>query len=72
MAVKKVFSGSEILAMALQAKIEDAGIKTIVKNNTQSAIASGFGTLGTAVEVFIDEKDAAKAEKIIEDFKMGL
>ena len=31
MGMMKVFSGSEILANALQAKIEEAGVKTITK-----------------------------------------
>ncbi|RZJ78207.1 MAG: DUF2007 domain-containing protein [Chryseobacterium sp.] len=72
MGMMKVFSGSEILANALQAKIEEAGVKTITKNNTQSARAAGFGTLGTAVEVFIDESDFGKANKTIEDFRMSI
>ena len=56
MARKKIFSGSEILAQALQAKLEGAGISSTVKNNIQSSMISGLGTLaGTAVEVFVEE-----------------
>jgi hypothetical protein len=72
MGVMKVFSGSETMAMALQARIEEAGVSTIIKNNTQSARAAGFGTLGTAVEVFIDESDFGRAHKAIEDFRMSI
>lgn len=68
----KVFSGSEIFAQALKVKIEEAGVETVVKNNIQSARMSGFGGMGQAVEVFIDEKDYGKAHKAIEDFRMSI
>lgn len=68
----KVFSGSEILALALQEKIESAGVNTLVKNNIQSARMGGFGDLGQAVEVFIQETDFAKANPIIEEFRLSL
>jgi len=71
MALVKVFSGSEILAQALQARIEAVGVAVIVKNNIQSSLMSGPGALGQAVEVFIDDRDKEKAAKAIEDFKMG-
>jgi len=72
MARKKIFSGSEILAQALQAKLESAGISSTVKNNIQSSMISGLGTLaGTAVEVFVEEYDMEKATPVIEAFKMG-
>jgi len=72
MGMMKVFSGSEILAMAIKAKIEEAGVDTQVKNNIQSATVAGFGTSGQAVEVFINEKDYGKAHKAIEDFRMSI
>lgn len=71
MALVKVFSGSEILAQSLKVRIEAAGVDVIVKNNIQSSNMAGFGSLGQAVEVFIDERDKEKAAQVIEDFKMG-
>lgn len=68
----KVFSGSEILALALQGKIEEIGVNTVVKNNIQSATLGGFGNLGQAVEVFIQETDFAKANPIIEEFRLSI
>ena len=68
----KVFSGSEILALALQAKIEEIGVNTVVKNNIQSATLGGFGNLGQAVEVFIQETDFAKANPVIEEFRLSI
>jgi Putative prokaryotic signal transducing protein len=72
MGLMKVFSGSEILAQALQAKLEDAGINTIAKNNIQSGRLSGFGTADQAVEVFIQETDFSKANPVIEEFRMNI
>lgn len=71
MALVKVFSGSEILAQALQARIEATGVSVIVKNNIQSSTVAGVGALGQAVEVFIDDRDKERAAQAIEDFKMG-
>jgi hypothetical protein len=72
MGLMKVFSGSEILALALQAKIEEIGVNTLIKNNIQSATLGGFGNLGQAVEVFIQETDFAKANPVIEEFRMSI
>ncbi|KFF15948.1 MULTISPECIES: putative signal transducing protein [Flavobacterium] len=72
MGLMKVFSGSEILAQALQQKLEEAQVDTVIKNNIQSARLGGFGNTDLAVEVFIQETDFAKANPIIEDFRMSL
>ncbi|SHI66792.1 putative signal transducing protein [Flavobacterium terrae] len=72
MALMKIFSGSEILAQALQSKLEAAEISTVVKNNIQSGLIAGFGTAGQAVEVFIQKTDLIKANPIIEEFKMSI
>jgi hypothetical protein len=72
MGLMKVFSGSEILALALQEKIGAVGVETVIKNNIQSARLSGFGDLGQAVEVFIQETDFAKANPVIEEFRLSI
>ncbi|SFA72547.1 Putative signal transducing protein [Flavobacterium swingsii] len=72
MGLMKIFSGSEILAQALQAKIEAVGVNTIIKNNIQSAKLAGFGTADQAVEVFIQEIDFGKANPVIEEFRMSI
>ncbi|HLF51952.1 MAG TPA: DUF2007 domain-containing protein [Flavobacterium sp.] len=68
----KIFSGSEILAQALQQKIEAIGVETVLKNNIQSARLAGFGTSGQAVEVFIQETDFSKANPVIEEFRLSI
>jgi len=68
MALVKIYSGSEVMVLALTAKLQEAGIEYLVKNNSQSAISAGFGVLGTANEVFVDEANAEKANSIVKDF----
>lgn len=72
MGLMKVFSGSEVLAIALQEKLEEAGLETVKKDNIQSARLAGFGQTDLAVEVFIQETDFAKANPVIEDFRMSI
>lgn len=72
MGLMKVYSGSEILAIALLEKLEAAGVETVKKDNIQSARLAGFGQTDLAVEVFIQETDFAKANPVIEDFRMSI
>jgi len=68
----KVFSGSEILALALKEKIEAIGVDVVIKDNIQSARLAGFGSLGSAIELFIQETDFAKANPVIEEFRLNI
>ncbi|HTG66206.1 MAG TPA: DUF2007 domain-containing protein [Flavobacterium sp.] len=72
MGLMKVFSGSEVLALALKEKIEAAGVDTVIKDNIQSARLAGFGSSGSAVELFIQETDFAKANPVIEEFRLNI
>lgn len=72
MGLMKVFSGSEILAMALRQKIEEVGVDVLAKDNIQSARLGGFGGNDLAVELFIQETDYAKANPVIEEFRLSI
>ncbi|MEL1254200.1 DUF2007 domain-containing protein [Flavobacterium sp. DGU38] len=72
MGLMKAFSGSEVLAIALQERLEQAGVETVKKDNIQSARLGGFGGTDLAVEIFIQETDFAKANPVIEEFRMSL
>ena len=72
MGLMKVFSGSEVLALALKEKIEAAGVDTVIKDNIQSARLAGFGSSGSAVELFIQETDFAKANPVIEEVRLNI
>ena len=72
MGLMKVFSGSEILSLALKEKIEAIGVDVVIKDNIQSARLAGFGSLGSAIELFIQETDFAKANPVIEEFRLNI
>lgn len=72
MGLMKIFSGSEILALALQERIETIGIDVVAKNNIQSGRLAGFGTSDQAVELFIQETEYSKALPIIDEFRLSI
>lgn len=72
MGLMKVYSGSEVLAIALKEKIEEAGVDVVMKDNIQSARLAGFGSYGQAVELFVQESQYGKIYPVIEAFKMSL
>ncbi len=67
----KVFSGSEILALALQEKIEEIGVNTVIRNNNQSNVLPSISST-KPVELFIQEIDFSKANPVIEEFRMTI
>lgn len=71
MGLIKIFSGSEILALSLQEKIESIGIKTVLRNNNQANVLPSIQT-DKAVELFIQETDFGKANPVIEEFRLSL
>ncbi len=71
MGLIKVFSGSEILAISLQEKIEAIGINTVLRDNNQANVLPSIQT-DKAVELFIQETDFGKASPVIEDFRMSI
>lgn len=72
MGLMKVFSGSEILALALKEKIEAIGIDVLMKDNIQSARLAGFGSSGSAVELFVQETEFAKVNPVIDEFRLSI
>ena len=72
MGLMKVFSGSEILAIALKERLAEAGVETAKKDNIESARLGGFDAADLAVDVFIQEADFEKANPVIEDFYMSI
>ena len=72
MGLIKIYSGSEILATALQSKIEAVGVEVVKRDNLQSARLAGFGNADLPVELFIQEKEFNKANAVIEEFRMSI
>jgi len=71
MGLMKVFSGSEILALALQEKIEEIGVNTVIRNNNQSNVLPSISST-KPVELFIQETDFSKANPVIEEFRLSI
>jgi hypothetical protein len=71
----KLFTGSLIEIQRLQLDLDDNQIPSMVKNNFQSGIRSGFyGGSPSQVELFIYEEDLKKATPLLAKFKnvMGI
>lgn len=71
MGLMKIFSGDEILALALQEKIEAIGVSTVMRNNNQSNVLPSL-TAARPVELFIQEVDFGKANPVIEAFRLSI
>jgi hypothetical protein len=71
MGLMKLFSGSEILAQALQEKIEAIGVNTVIRNNNQSNVLPTVSNT-KPVELFIQETDFSKVNAIVEEFRLSI
>lgn len=71
MGLIKLFSGDEILAQALQQKIEAIGVNTVIRDNNQANVFPSIRSK-KAVELFIQETDFSKANSIVEEFRLSL
>lgn len=64
----RIFEGSDIEAAILKDQLEAVNIGAMLKSETNSAAAAGFGSLGfCAVLVLQGDKD--KASEVLEEFK---
>ena len=69
----RFYTGSLIEIQRLQLDLDDNEIPSLVKNNFQSGLRSGFyGGSPSLVELFIYEDDLKKATPILENFKKEL
>ena len=71
----KFFIGSLIQIQRLQLDLDDNKIPSLLKNNFESGLRSGFyGGSPAQVQLFIFEEDLEKATPILKKFKevMGL
>ena len=67
------FTGSLIEIQRLQLDLDDAQIPSLVKNNFQSGIRSGFyGGSPSLVQLYIYEEDLEKATEILKRFKKAM
>lgn len=71
MGLIKIFSGSEIMAVSLQLKIEAVNINTVIRNNNQLNLLPSQ-VPAKIVELFIQEIDFGKANPVIEKFRLTI
>lgn len=71
MGLIKLFSGDEILAQALQQKLEAIGVNTVIRDNNQANVFPSIQSK-KAVELFIQETDFSKANPVVEEFRLSL
>jgi len=66
----KLFTGSEIDCGILKELLEDNEIACLIKNNSNSAKAAGFGVnLGSEANIYVAEKDLEKSKELVQQFK---
>ena len=56
-----VFSGSEIEVIKVRLLLEQNNISYIERNDIQSGVTAGFGTIDQAVHILVDKADYDKA-----------
>ncbi len=67
--IVKIFTGSEILAQALIARLNEVGISPIERDDAQSATRAGFATpLPMQETLFLRKEEMEKAQPIIDAF----
>ncbi len=64
----EVFSGSEILAQAVNYNLREAGISAVIRNEYESARLAGFGTADAAVSVWVAKEDVISAKLVVAKF----
>lgn len=67
MSHKKLFAGSEIMVLAVRNLLEENNIPYIIRNDIESAIGVGYGTLDKAVNVFVEEETLDKAKTLLKE-----
>ncbi len=69
----RFFTGSLIEIQRLQLDLDQIKIPSLVKNNFESGLLSGFyGGAPSSVQLFIFEEDKDKALPILEKFKKDM
>jgi hypothetical protein len=65
----RIFTGSEIDALALRALLEEAGISSMIRNDYQSGMLAGFvAGFPSESELYISDADREAAEPTLAGF----
>ncbi|WP_121965078.1 DUF2007 domain-containing protein [Myroides sp. N17-2] len=67
MSHKKLFAGSEMMVLAVRNLLEENDISYIIRDDIDSAIGAGYGALGKAVNVLVNEENLEKAKALLKE-----
>jgi hypothetical protein len=68
----RVMTNSSIIIHRVASILEENGLSTLIKDNTESARLAGFGTPQNNVDLYVKESDLKRAKEIIDDFKNNM
>jgi hypothetical protein len=65
----RVYSGSEVQALALQAELEEIGVGAMIRNDFQSGVMAGFvAGISAVVDLYISTADRDRAMPVVATF----
>lgn len=63
----KIYSGSQVEVLAIQRVLELNNINYFVRDDIQSGVTAGFGTLDKAIHLFVSKEDHQRALEAIDN-----
>ena len=67
--IKRIYTGSSLVAMGLVARLNEIGISPVERNDHESAIRAGFAaSIANQMMIFIREDEMEKAQPIIDEY----
>jgi hypothetical protein len=63
----RIHSDTEININYLKDELAKIGIPSMIKNEFQSAVMSGFGSVPNAVDLYVNQQDCEMASELIQD-----
>lgn len=64
---KKLYAGSEVMVLVVRNLLEENNIAYIIRDDIEAGRSAGYGTLGKAVHVLVEENDFEKAENLLKE-----
>lgn len=67
--IKRIYTGSSLVAMGLVARLNEIGINPVQRNDHESATMAGFAAgIANQMMIFIRKDQMEKAQPIIDEF----
>lgn len=62
----KLYTGGDVIINRVKQELEEAGIKSMVKDGYKQGLAAGFGDgVPSAIDIFVVESDFERANEIV-------